>query len=182
MPSNASPVTTFARVALLTALAATWIAAHAQMGGGMGGMRRGGAGGGESAMRRDTERKDEGPSLNDRLFELRMRLLIEPAQSPAWDRFQADTIAMARPQPRSVSVAEESSAVQSMQRELTLAQNRYALVEDMATSLKALYAQLRPEQQQVADQLVPRLLPFVMQPGGGPGTGARPQGSSGARP
>ncbi|MFL6694994.1 MAG: hypothetical protein ACJ8GO_18760 [Ramlibacter sp.] len=180
MLSTASSLTTFTRLALLTALAASCVAAQAQMGGGRGGMRRGGSGGGDSTVRRDTERKDEGPSLNDRLYELRMRLLIEAVQSPAWDRFQADTLAMARPQPRSVSVAEESSAVQSMQRELTLAQNRYTLAENMAASLTALYAQLQPQQQQVADQLVPRLLPFVVRPGGGPG--ARPQGSAGARP
>lgn len=169
------PGSRIARLVVLAALGACTLASQAQMGGGMGGMRRGGGGG--AAMQREGAAKDEGPTVPDRLYELRMRLLIDPGQAAAWERFHADSLAMARPQPRSVSVAEESSALQSMQRELTLAQNRYALVENMATSLKALYAQLRPEQQQVADQLVPRLLPFVMQPAGG-ARGAR----SGDRP
>lgn len=158
------PYARISRLVLLAALGACTLASQAQMGGGMGGMRRGGGG---AAMQREGAAKDEGPTLPDRLYELRMRLLIDPDQAAAWERFHADTLAMAKPQPRSVSVAEESSALQSMQRELTLVQNRYALVENMAASLKALYAQLRPEQQQVADQLVPRLLPFVMQPAGG---------------
>lgn len=169
------PVSRLARLVVLAALGACTLASQAQMGGGMGGMRRGGGGGGGGgAMQREGAAKDDGPTLPDRLYELRMRLLIDPDQAAAWERFHADTLAMARPQPRSVSVPEESSALQSMQRELTLVQNRYALVENMAASLKALYAQLRPEQQQVADQLVPRLLPFVMQPAGGAGArGAR---------
>jgi len=158
---------------LAISLAGSCLAVHAQMGGGMGGgMRRSGVGG--DSMRRDTERKDDGPTLPDRLYELRMRLLIEPAQSPAWERFHADALAMAKPQPRAVSVAEEGSAIQSMQRELTLAQNRYTLTENLATSLNALYAQLQPPQQQVADQLVPRLLPFLAQPAGRGG----PRGSA----
>ncbi|MGZ5269460.1 MAG: hypothetical protein ACXWC6_02485 [Ramlibacter sp.] len=55
----------------------------------------------------------------------------------------------------------------AMQRELTLVQNRYTLTENPATSLKALYAQRRPQQQETADQLVPRLLPLVLQPARG---------------
>jgi hypothetical protein len=171
MRRRPTPITqSLARMTLAIALAGSCLAVHAQMGGGM---RRGGGAGGDS-MRRDTERKDDGPTLPDRLYELRMRLLIEPAQSPAWERFHADALAIAKPQPRAVSVAEESSAIQSMQRELTLAQNRFTLTENLATSLKALYAQLQPQQQQVADQLVPRLLPFLVQPGGGGG----PRGSA----
>lgn len=180
MTAIASTFTRSARLALLTVLAASCVASQAQMGGGMGGMRRGG-GGGDSSMRRGSENKDDGPTLNDRLFELRMRLLIDAPQTPAWDRFQADVLAVARPKPQAVSVAEENSAVQAMQRELTRAQNRYTLTENLAGSFNALYAQLQPQQKEVADQLVPKLLPYVLQPAGGAGAG-RSSSLSDSRP
>jgi hypothetical protein len=48
--------------------------------------------------------------------------------------------------------------LQSVQEQLTLAQNRFAATEDLAEASKALFAGLTETQQQLADDVIPRLL------------------------
>jgi hypothetical protein len=56
------------------------------------------------------------------------------------------------------SALAEQSALQSMQQQLSLAQNRYAMAESLNEATRLLYAALTPEQQRTADQMIPALL------------------------
>ncbi|MDB5873446.1 MAG: motif family protein [Ramlibacter sp.] len=138
------------------------IPAHAQFGSGMGG--GGGMGGGRRGTRSPeaTAPKEAGPSQSisvpDALYEVRMRLLISQDEAAAWERFYQAYIAWTALAARPRTAADGGGALQSVQQQLSVAQNRFASTEDLAEALKALFASLTPPQQQMADDLVPRLL------------------------
>ncbi len=54
--------------------------------------------------------------------------------------------------------AAEQSALEAVQRQLSVAQDRYTLTENLAEATKRLYAALSVEQQRTADQMLPALL------------------------
>jgi len=97
----------------------------------------------------------------DKLYDLRMRLLITPEQSSTWDDFQARARAWAEEafRGRMGTATGEQSALQSMQFRLSEAQNRYARMESLNDSVKKLYAILTPDQQRIADQYLPPIIP-----------------------
>lgn len=129
------------------------------MGGGMGGMRRGG---GAGQAERPMESAGRVPlsmeQLNSKLYDLRMRLLITPEQSPTWEGFRQRFIDLATAKPPAVSGVESQSALQTMQRQLSVAQDRFTLMESLYEAHRVLFAALSPQQQLAADQTVPPLL------------------------
>lgn len=129
------------------------------MAGGMGGMRRGGGAGQterpmESAVRAPLSLEQ----VNSKLDDLRLRLLITPEQSPAWEGFRNRFIDLATARPPAVSAVESQSALQTMQRQLSVAQDKFTLMESLYEAHKVLFASLSPDQQRTADQTVPQLL------------------------
>ena len=97
----------------------------------------------------------------DKLYDLRMRILITPEQSSAWDNFQGKARAWAEVafRGRTAIATDEQSALRSMQLRLSETQNRYAVMESLSDSVKKLYAILSPDQQHIADQYLPPLIP-----------------------
>lgn len=150
---------------LLATISATTFAQYG--GGGIGGM-----GGGRRSRGGDTSSMPAAPSVTstpiarinqmvDKLYDLRIRLLITPEQSSPWDDFQAKARAWAEEafRGRTTTAMGEQSALRSMQLRLSEAQNRYALMESLNDSVKKLYATLSPDQQRIADQYLPPILP-----------------------
>lgn len=147
------------RTAVAIVLASFALFADAQMGGGM---RRGK----ELEGGRGAEREKSVPpvqssadQLGARLYDLRMRLLITPAQAPAWESFYARWMDRAGPR-AALEPAESpgSPALQAMQRQLALDRGRVALTESLYAATENLYSQLEPEQRRTADQWLPQLL------------------------
>lgn len=155
--------------AISAVLLASLSTSFAQYGGGMGGGfgRMGGGARGRSMDGTGTARSTEAVSLPggrinqtaDRLYDLRMRIVIETQQAPAWDEFYAKAMAWAGEAWRGKSAASDQGAVQALQQRLTEAQNRYALMESLADATKKLYAVLSLDQQRIADQYLPPTIP-----------------------
>lgn len=137
----------------------------AQSGGGMGSM----GGGRRSQMGMPSNRSTMGEmtpgpaSLNnqvaDRLYDLRMRLLITKEQTALWDAFYAKVMALTADLGHGQSSFAGQTAVQAVAQRLNQAQNRYALTEQLSDALKNLYPSLTPEQQAIADQYLPPVIP-----------------------
>jgi hypothetical protein len=154
-------------------LAGLAFSSYAQFGGGMGGMggmRRGGGGGAQGERPADSTSR-AAPSLeqiNAKLYDLRLRLLIKPDQSVAWEGFRNRYIDLAIARPRSSSALEMQTAQLAMQYQLGLAQDRFTLVDLLSEAHKALIASLTPEQLAAADQTIPPLLAELGAGAGGP--------------
>ena len=134
---------------------------HAQFGGaGTGGMRRGR--GPEAALGSGTGNQAPVPSSQDqlsgRLYDLRVRLLIDAAQGPAWDAFYTACMAFAATAPRTAPESAGDSALQATRRLAALAQDRSAHAADLDERTRALFAVLNPDQQHIADMQIPDLL------------------------
>ena len=132
----------------------------AQFGSGMGGMRRGSAGmpGSSAPYTPSAPQPSRVEQITSRLYDLRMRLLISPAQTAAWDAFHDRFFEFAAAGTRVASAPGEQSALQAMQQQLGLAQDRYAMAESLNEATRLLLAALTPEQQRLADQMIPALL------------------------
>jgi hypothetical protein len=137
--------------------------ASAQFGGGMGGGRRGPSQGqypgGGTGRPAPVSRVEQATS---QLYDLRMRLVIMPEQAAAWEAFYARYFDMATAPTQAPADGSQPSALQSMQHQLSVAQNRHAMAENLQDATKTLYAKLTPEQQRTADEWIPKLV-------GGPG-------------
>lgn len=154
----------FRHLLLAVGLCTLATASFAQYGGGGGGMgsgRRGRTGdaGSSQPSTSSTFSVSRTNQVADKLYDLRMRLLISAEQSALWDTFYARAMAWSAG-PGSIFAkgpvaASELGAVQAVQQKLGEAQNRYALIEGLADATKALYAVLTPEQQRTADQYLP---------------------------
>lgn len=59
--------------------------------------------------------------LSNQLYDLRMRLLVTPEQAPHWENFYAKFVDLAAFVPKASVPFAESSALEAMQRQLTLA-------------------------------------------------------------
>ena len=157
-------------------------------GGGTGG--RGGMGGAPPGRGAPDAGRDAGAGgmridpmaqLAQNIAELESELRLKPDQLGAWNRYAerlrrfADDIARNR--------AALGSSRETAPRQLDLvtatAANRLTAVEDVAEAGKALYGLLTPEQREVADRRLVRLLvPLV---NGEPTSGPSRQGAGGAR-
>jgi hypothetical protein len=135
------------------------VPARAQFGGGgTGGARRGGGmRNPDTTVSRDSN-TPRGISAADALYELRMRLIISQEQSAAWEGFYAAYLSWTAQAARPRAGADSSGALQSVEQQLTAAQNGFASTEDLAQALKVLFSSLTQAQQHMADELVPRLL------------------------
>jgi hypothetical protein len=145
------------RTAAAIALATLACVANAQMGGGM--RRSKGPESRGQELERPAPAASAAEQLTASLYDLRMRLLITPAQAPAWESFYArwmDRAGMKAGQAPAESAA--SAALQAMQRQLALDRDRVALTESLSAATQNLYGQLTPEQQATADQWLPQLL------------------------
>jgi len=151
--------------AVLLALAIAATLADAQM---PGGGRRGGMKGGGDAQGRAT-----GPTgasaiadqLDAQLEDVRQQLHLQKEQEPAWsayaervDALMADQFGRRTPPP---AAAENENALRQIDRKVDVVRNRLAAMEDVADAAKALYAKLTPEQQAIADRVLPPTVPAL---------------------
>lgn len=156
------------RFAIAAALIAVSGHGFAQFGGGGGG---GGMGGGRRGARPDTSaspRAGDGLStpataagkVRDKLYDLRLQLMIEPAQAPLWDRF-SDAVwdTLSRGGMASAPPADDQTAAQFAQQRAALALDRARRMQVVSDALAVLYEALTPEQRHIADQNLPAVIP-----------------------
>jgi len=151
-------------LALAAALLATSGHAFAQFGGG-------GGGGGRRGARPDTAaspRTGDGlatpataaSKVRDKLYDLRLQLMITPEQSAPWDRFSDAVWDLAtRSGMASVPPMEEQTVVLLVQQRALQAQDRARRMQAMSDSLSKLYEALTPEQRHVANQNLAAVIP-----------------------
>ena len=146
------------KTAVALVLATLAGAAGAQMGGP--GMRRS-----KGPETRSQERESPAPAATGAeqasasLYDLRMRLLITPAQAAAWESFYARWMDRTRPGAALEPIEfPGSQALQALQRQLAQERGHVALTESLYAAAQNLYGQLSPEQQATADQVLPQLL------------------------
>lgn len=154
------------------ALAATLIAvsgySFAQFGGG--GM--GGGGGGRRGARTDNTAspRSSGDSLStpataaskirDKLYDLRLQLMIAPEQSAPWDYFSDAVWELAgRSGMASAAPSDDQTALQLVQQRTAQAQDRARRMQAVSDALSKLYEALTPEQRHVADQNLGAVIP-----------------------
>jgi hypothetical protein len=155
---------------LTAALLTTSIASFAQFSGG--GMSGGGMGGGRSnrggnstdSAERATVRSPDlataAAILRDRLFDMRLQLMITPEQAPAWSKFSNAVWNLAGHQGiRPAAPPEDQNAVQGFRLRAEQAQQRASQLQALSTALEQLYAVLTPEQQRLADPQLAGALP-----------------------
>lgn len=146
---------------LALCLLVTASGALAQYGGGMGGRRGANAMGLPSSRPLPSESSSTGSVTNqvaDRLYDLRMRLLITTEQTGPWDLFYNRAMALTGDSMRSSNAFAEQTAVQAIQQRAVVWQNRYTLMEQLSEAVKTLYTSLTPEQQRTADQYLPPVI------------------------
>lgn len=152
------------------ALAATLIAvsgySFAQFGGG-GGM----GGGGRRGARSDSTaspRTGDGLStpataaskIRDKLYDLRLQLMVTPEQSVLWDHFSDAVWDLAgRSGMASAAPADDQTALQFVQLRTTQAQDRARRMQTVSDALSKLYEAFTPEQRHVADQNLAAVIP-----------------------
>ncbi|QNK68042.1 Spy/CpxP family protein refolding chaperone [Variovorax sp. PAMC26660] len=153
------------------ALAATLIAvsgySFAQFGGGGGGM----GGGGRRGARSDSTaspRTGDGLStpataaskIRDKLYDLRLQLMVTPEQSVLWDHFSDAVWDLAgRSGMASAAPADDQTALQFMQQRTAQAQDRARRMQTVSDALSKLYEAFTPEQRHVADQNLTAVIP-----------------------
>lgn len=154
------------RLALAAALLAVSTHGFAQFGGGsgMGGGGRRGARPDSAASPRNGDALSTPASaagkVRDKLYDLRLQLIIEPAQSPLWDRF-SDAVwdLVGRGGMAGAAPSDQQTAVQFAQQRAAQAQERALHAQAVSDALSALYSALTPEQRHIADQNLPAVIP-----------------------
>ena len=155
----------YMRVVAALLLAVCCSQAFAQYGAGtgsMGGSRRGNRGLDLSAPRNGEAYAPPMARVNqtaDKLYDLRVRLLISKEQSVTWDDFYAKAMAWAAEVAKTRSTAPDQPVLPAMQQRLTDAQNRHALMEALNDAARRMYAVLSPEQQRTADEYLAQAIP-----------------------
>ncbi|RSZ30658.1 MULTISPECIES: Spy/CpxP family protein refolding chaperone [unclassified Variovorax] len=154
------------RLALAAALVAVSGHGFAQFGGGGAGM-----GGGRRGARPDSTtspRTGDGLStpataaakVRDKLYDLRVQLMITPEQSPLWDRFSDAVWDLAgRAGMAAAAPSDDQTAVQFAQQRAVQAQDRARHVQAVSDTLAKLYEAMTPEQRHIADQNLPAVIP-----------------------
>ncbi len=150
------------RTAIAIVLAGFACNSYAQFGGsaGMGGMRhsKGGYSQNDAAAEGSGRSISRFEQLNNRLYDLRIRLLIQPGQSSAWEAFRARLIDVATARPQNQGSVDEQTALQALERQLSLTQNNLGRTTALYDACQNLFASFSPEQQRTADQSLPQLL------------------------
>jgi hypothetical protein len=153
------------RFALAAALVAVSGHCFAQFGGG------GGMGGGRRGTRPDSTtspRTGDGLStpataagkIRDKLYDLRVQLMITPEQSQLWDRFSDAVWDMAsRAGMTAAAPPDDLTAVQFAQQRAMQAQDRARRTQAVSDALSKLYDAMTPEQRHTADQNLPAVIP-----------------------
>jgi hypothetical protein len=153
-------------------------------GGFPGGGTRGSRGGGDSGanQRQPGEQRPEMQENAVNLADYRLELLhvdlkLAPEQEPVWKSFADKVSAMASDMARERARLQSTlqlKAVQRIDQSVDVARNRLTALEDIASSAKALYARLTPEQQTIADARLATTIPssFGQSVGGIGGMGA----------
>lgn len=127
-------------------------------GGGMGG-RRGRQPDADTSHAADANPMNRSAQVRDRLNDLRLRLLITPEQSSAWDDFYAKAWDLLVRGSLAQSPEDGSqNAAQSIRQRAAEAGKKSAQWQQLADSVDRLYAMLSPDQQRIADQELPPLL------------------------
>ena len=154
------------KLALAVVLAAIGGQASAQFGGGgMGGGRRGGrsadapASTGRGSGDRPASPEMRASQLRDKLYDLRLRLLITPEQAALWDSFYAKVWDLSSRTWLAHATPEDQTAVQAMQQRAAEAQERATRLQDLNEAVGRLYAALTPDQRRIADQSLAATLP-----------------------
>ncbi|MEJ8855982.1 Spy/CpxP family protein refolding chaperone [Variovorax robiniae] len=151
---------------LLAALGGQVLAQYGGMGGGgMGGGRRGH--GGDSTT--GTSRTGDAPpgpqarasQVNDKLYDLRSRMQLTPEQGKLWDAMSDQLWDMTVHSGTARAPADDDtpSALLVVQRHTADAQDRATRMQKLGETIGKLYAALTPEQQRMADQSLPALIP-----------------------
>lgn len=156
------------RLALAAALVAVSGQGFAQFGAGGGGP---GMGGGRRGARPDSSaasRAGEGLTtpataagkIRDKLYDLRLQLMVTPEQSPLWDRFSDAVWELAgRPGMTAAASSDDLNAVQFVQQRAMQAQDRAHRMQAVSDALSKLYESMTPEQRHTADQNLPAVIP-----------------------
>lgn len=158
------------RLAIACLLATLAAPGFAQFGGGAGGGGMGGGGGrhgrssdsSNAAPRSDI---DNGPQtaagkLRDKLYDLRLRLLITSQQSALWDDFYNRVWDLLGKNGLRPPAEGELGASELLQQRAAEATEKATQWQRLADSTAKLYAAMSPEQQHIADQELPALLPL----------------------
>lgn len=150
------------------ALAATLIAvsgySFAQFGGGVGGGGRRGARTDSTASPRSGDSLSTpataASKIRDKLYDLRLQLMITPEQSAPWDHFSDAVWELAgRNGMASAAPADDQTALQFVQQRTAQAQDRARRMQAVSDALSKLYDALTPEQRHVADQNLSAVIP-----------------------
>jgi hypothetical protein len=155
------------KFALAAALIAVSGYSFAQFGGG-GGM---GGGGGRRGARPDTSaspRTGDGLStpstaaskIREKLYDMRLQLMITPEQSALWDRF-SDAVwdLSARGGLADAPTRDDQSVAERVQQRAAQAQDGARRMQAVSDALAKLYEALSPDQRHVADQNLASVLP-----------------------
>jgi len=159
-------------MAVALALAALSGSTLAQYGGGMGGGGGGGMGGRHGRGGGDTtgtSRSTDMPTspqarasqVNDKFYDLRLRLQLTPEQGKLWDTLsdQVWDMSVHASLPRAAADNDGLSALQTVQRRAVEAQDRALRLQKLADCVDRLYAALTSDQRHIADQYLPALIP-----------------------
>ena len=131
-------------------------------GGGGGGRRsRGGGDGTEtSAVARPQDLASAAAQLRERLLDLRLQLMITPAQSAAWARFSDAVWALAGHRNiRPATPPDGENAAAAFRLRAQQAEQTALRLQALSTATDQLYALLTPEQQRLADPQLIGALP-----------------------
>lgn len=157
------PLQRFALAAVLIAVSGHGFAQFGGGGGGMGGGRRGARSDNASSQRTGdglSTPATAAAKVRDKLYDLRLQLMVTPEQSPLWDRFSDAVWDLAgRGGLASAASADDQTAVQFAQQRAALAADRARRAQAVSDALSSLYDTLSPEQRHIADQNLPAVIP-----------------------
>ncbi len=157
------PLQRFALAAVLIAVSGHGFAQFGGGGSGMGGGRRGARSDNASSQRTGdglSTPATAAAKVRDKLYDLRLQLMVTPEQSPLWDRFSDAVWDLAgRGGLASAASADDQTAVQFAQQRAVLAADRARRAQAVSDALSSLYDTLSPEQRHIADQNLPAVIP-----------------------
>lgn len=137
-------------------LAGIACSSHAQFSGNPGGMR-----GNTGGMQRSAGQFNQAPRIasrreefNNRFYELRVQLLIEPGQAPAFEKFRASYMDLALAPPSD----DDPGMLPGLQQQIDMTARRLVGLQRIQDDTQALLAVLKPEQAQIAVQALAPLL------------------------
>jgi len=100
--------------------------------------------------------------VGTQLAEVQKRLKLQPDQRAAWDADTRRVESLMEDLLRGVTAPlEHENAPRQINRRVDVVRNRLAAMEDIADAAAQLYAQLSPEQRELADELLPSTVPAL---------------------